>query len=423
MPSENSVPRELPTLALTLEELKQPAPAQTATLLDLAARLWKRKPWKTLDETEIFAVRNPGDNELYFVSVLGGAGEQAGVVVYRGADAYFGLLDFTERASQMPALPDISPEAFGEAGAAEMMEMLAAQISQMNFNPMELLQIPQLQLMFESRDELADIDGEWIARHQYKASGRGYPTFRSVVPGYLPWWIAADEVDVLIVALEQLEELLARPNFSSDLLQVNETVDESSDETLSHELFARVAAKNQSGEMSWRDERIEVEPGELFRIEIEPDAELMERVQSLKTGKDVMEMELIEMPTPVGGYEERPCFPSLILTGQNQMVTGMQTILCGPGPRRTPLLLDAILTLLSERETRPKTIQFANPYLGILSFVEQTLGIQIEEVEELPTLDPAIESLMEQMTADGFGEDLDDEDFDDDDPEMMPRLH
>lgn len=415
MPAKKPTPRELPPLALTLNQLQQPTPAQTATLLQSAAKLWKAKPWVTLTEDEIFVVVPPDGAQLLFVSVLGRGGEQLGVVIYRGADAYFGLLDFTERASQLPALPDFAP---GMEGAEELMQQLAAQLSQMNFDPMELLQLSQLQLMFESRKEISELDEEWIKRHKYKASGRGFPTFRSVVPGYLPWWTSADEAESLNVALEQLNELLERPDFSSDLFVARDLKGAKP----RRELFARVAKKGANGEITWSDERFKVAPGEVFKVEIDPDEDTLNRIAARPKSKDIIEMELVDVPTPVGGYDERPCFPSLLLVGQNDKVSGMETIACGPGPYRLPLLLDAILNVLEARPKRPKTIQFANPFLGVLSFVGETLDIEIEAVEELVTLDPAIEAMMEHMAGmEGPPEDWDG-DFDDDDPEMRPRI-
>ena len=407
-----SAPRELAPLALTLDQLAKPTPAQEQALLDAAARLWTRKPWKTLVEDEIFVVVAPADGQLLFVSVLGRGGEQAGVVVYRGADAYFGLLDFTARAAQLPALPEISDEM---PDAAELMEQLMGQLSQLHFDPMELLQLSQLQLMFEPRQELSELDQAWLKQHKYQASGRGYPTFRSIVPGFLPWWIDAEEAAILIVALEQLERLLEREEFSPALFQARET----GGNKPARELFARVPKTEANGEITWSDARLKVSAGELLRIEIAPDQATMERIAALAIGADIVEMELVSMPTPIGGQDDRPCFPSLLLTGENQMVSGMETIPCGPGPHRLPLLLDAILRLLDARKTRPKTIQFASPDLTILSFVGETLGIGIEAVEELPTLDPALESLMEHM--ENVGEPP--EAWDDDDPKNPPTLH
>lgn len=409
MSPQDSSPRELPTLALSLDDLSQPTPAQTAPLLKAAAQLWKQKPWKKLVEDEIFIVQLPGEEPL-FVSVLGRGGQQSGVVIYRGADAYFGLLDFTARAAQLPAIPTL-PE--GMEGGEEFLEMLAAQLGQMNFDPMELLQLPQLQLMFEPRGELSEIDEEWITRHKYKATGRGFPTCRSIVPGYLPWWITDDEAGTMTLALQQLSELLARADFSPELFEMRENEGEA-------ELFARVATKNPKGELEWNDARVAVGEGELLKVEIAPDQQTMQRIKALPIGKDVLEMELISVPTPLGGFEERPYFPSLLLAGKNGVVAGMETIPCGPGPYRLPLLLDAILKLLSAQKKRPKAIHFASSDLSILTFVGQELGIAIKEVAELPTLDPAIESLMAHLSGmDGAPEDWDE---DDDGPEIVPRL-
>ena len=413
--------------ALTREELSLPSTAQTERLLNLAKKLWKAKPWKHLEEGDIFVVRHPnadasGDDEtLSFVGAIGGAGEQAGLIIYRGTESYFGLLDFLERASQMPALPQMGENS---PDAEEIMAMLAEALSQANFNPMELMQLPQLQLMFEPRENLEDLDEEWIKRHNYKATGSAFPTFRAVVSGFLPWWISADEAEVMAVAIEQMLELIERKGFSSELIEIREVGD---DENWALELFARVPTTGDDGKVSWDDERLTLSPNDApLRLKFSTDAEQVEQILALPASREVLEIEIVSIPTPLGDAETRPYFPSLLLLGHNKQVVGMETLPCGPGLTRMPLIVEALVRLLSERKKRPKALHFSSSELDIVRVIEDKLGITVEEVEELPTLDPAIASLLEHMAdANGFDDDFDDDDFDDSDdfdPKQMPKL-
>ena len=397
MPISQPAPDSAPP-ALTLDELTQPTNEQRARLLDLAKRVYKAKPWKKLKEEDVFIVRNPPDDALLFVGAIGGSGEQAGVIVYRGANAYFGLLDFLERASELPAIPQMAE---GLEGADELLAMLADALSQANFNPMELMQLPQLQLMFEPRDQLDDPDKEWIARHNYKATGAGFPTFRGVSSGYLPWWISDAEADALIVALEQLLEILGRKDFSADLVEIHE-IERGDDFAL--ELLARVPEKVASGALTWRDERLVVAPNQVsVEVKIAPDKAQIKRIKSLPAGGDIVEVALLGMSAPAGDAQMRPYFPTILLLGHNNQVVANELLPCGFGDALAPQIVAAMLKLLSERPARPQMLQFSSPDLEVLNLIGEKLGIQIEEVEALKTLDPALEALVEQM--DGFDPD------------------
>lgn len=390
-----ATPQPTPSLAppaLTLDELQQPTNEQIARLLDLAKRVYKAKPWQKLEEEEIFVVQNPSDDTQLFVGTIGGAGEQAGIIIYRGADAYFGLLDFLERASQLPAIPQMAQ---GLEAADELLSMLADALSQANFDPMELMQLPQLQLMFEPREQLEAPDEEWIVRHNYKATGAGFPTFRSVSSGFLPWWIAADEADLMILALEQLLEIVGRKNFSSDLFEIQE-IEKAEDFAL--ELFARVPTKDANGTVKWSDERLVVEPqSSPILLKTAPDAGQFERIQALPASREIIEVALLGMSSPLGDAQTRPFFPTLLLLGQEGQVVANELLHSGFGDALAPQIVQTLVQLLAERPTRPQTLQFSSPDLDILNAIGEQLGIAIEEVEELKTLDPALEKLAEQM--------------------------
>ena len=389
-PSHSAPDMALP--ALTREELTQPTEAQSARLLELAKQVYKAKPWKKLEEENIFIVQSPADDTLLFVGAIGGSGEQAGVIVYRGAQSYFGLLDFLERASELPAIPQMAQ---GLEAADELMSMLADALSAANFDPMELMQLPQLQLMFEPREQLEDWDKDWIKRHKYTATGAGFPTFRAVSSGFLPWWISDVEADAMILALEQLLELVGRVGFSEDLVAIREVEE---NENLALELFARVPAKSANGAVTWSDERLVVKPDtELSKLEIAPNAERIAQILALPASQEIVEIALLGMSAPAGDAENRPYFPTLLLLGYQGAVVGSELLQSGFGDALPALIIDALVKLLAERATRPQTLQFSSPDLEILSALGQKLGISIEKVEELKTLDPAMEALVEQM--------------------------
>lgn len=134
-----------------------------------------------MDETEIFGVQYPETNELGFVSLMGMAGEHFAVPVYQGAEGLYGIQGF---ASEV------------EAGTA---------------NPEELFDIPQLQASFENRDQLDRQDREVIKKLGLKFRGAyAWPMFRSYRPGYMPWFVTAEEALRLTYALSQTLEVAPR---------------------------------------------------------------------------------------------------------------------------------------------------------------------------------------------------------------------
>ena len=428
MPSRRSAAlddsRPLPSLALTLDELSRPTPDEEARLLRAAQKIWELAPWETWSEESLFAVKNPEDDQLGFVSVLGGGGEQMAVVVYRGADAYFGLLDFIARMTmtEMPSFLDADTHAPLPTSFADFMKQMQSTL----VDPTELINLSQMHLDFEAKRDLDALDKEWIARHKYKAKGRGFPTFRSFVTGYLPWWVSSDEARFLATALEQLIELVERPDFDGEMLEPKE----SGRQTPVHELFARLPQTGENGAVIWSDGRVKVSPGQqTFRVELEPDEELLERIAALPQGKTPLEIELLSMPVPLGDEQRRPCFPSILLSGGQNKVESHDIIPCGsPSPYLVAPLLDAVLKLLAARSEKPSLIQIASPELSIVQAVSEMIGVPVKMVDELPTLDPAIEAFMAKMQSDDPFADLSEEelaelDATDLDDSLPRRLH
>ena len=363
-----------------------------------AGEIWTLAPWKKWGEDEIFAVQQPDTGDLGFVSVLGGGKEQFGIIVYRGADAYFQLLDFIERVSMAgmpPWLGDLAALGIEAEGMPADLSAFLQGMSDTSIDPTELLGIPQIHLDFESKKELDPPDLEWVGRHDYKAKGRGYPMFRAFVPGYLPWWLSSDEARFLATTLEQFLEVARRKWAKWDELEVKV----SGRSKIVHDLFARLPKTGKGGTVTWSDGRIKVSPNEtVYAVELDPDEELLERIAALPKGQKTLEMELVSFPVPFGGEEERPHFPSLLLAGSDGTVAGYQPLACGsPSPYLVAPLLAAILKILAAQTERPAALVFASPEMAILGAVAEMTDIPAQMVTELPTLDPAIEELMAKM--------------------------
>ena len=156
-----------------------PTPEEWRKLYEAVIRIKEIAPWEWMTETDVFGVQNPETDELGFVSVMGLLGEHYAVAVYLGSEGLYGFW----------ALQDTSPLG----------------------SPERLLEIPQLQASFEDRNELENKDREIIKATGLNFRGRkAWPMFRSLRPGFLPWFIEAEEARFLTHALEQVPAVASR---------------------------------------------------------------------------------------------------------------------------------------------------------------------------------------------------------------------
>ena len=168
-----------------------PTPEEWRKLYEAVIRIKEIAPWEWMTETDVFGVQNPETDELGFVTVMGLLGEHYAVAVYLGSEGLYGFW----------ALQDTSPLG----------------------SPERLLEIPQLQASFEDRNELENKDREIIKATGLNFRGRkAWPMFRSLRPGFLPWFIEAEEARFLAHALEQVPAVASRFREDPALLETHD---------------------------------------------------------------------------------------------------------------------------------------------------------------------------------------------------------
>lgn len=366
-------PEPLPVFARTLAELTPPTREEEARLIAAAQKIEALAPWTVLNEDDLFAVENPEEGGYGFVSVIGSLGDQAGVLLYRDVRSYFHLQEFTAQVEELD--PDDAMEyAF------------------------ELLKISQIQLMFQPKADMPPWDLEFLKRNKLNPRKNELaPAFCSLRTGFLPWQIDSAEARFLAVALEQLIVLAERPDFGPDLLDRTE---KEKGGTITHDLFARVLDKASSkpGDPVWKDSRIKVEPPGPFLIEMpgwEGEAEV---IAEKPVDDKPVELDFVASPSPVMEKDARPFFPELILMGRDGFVVEQEMTHEGFWPGSLPMFLTAVATMLVRLPKRPKTLLLRDPRLGAVAYMAENLGIEVQWVEDLPTLDDAIEEMMGFMT-------------------------
>ena len=158
-------------------------------------------------------IRKPG--VVGFVSVMGQLGQHSAVAVYIGAKGPYGFLDLEE--------------------------------IDLEIDPFALFDVPQLQVSFEDRDILEKRDCDEIKKLGLKFRGAGnYPLFRSIGPGFLPWFITSDEARFLIYAIEQTLKVAPRTKRDPDILTAEDDID--------GDIYLIRVAENTDAGSVWREE-------------------------------------------------------------------------------------------------------------------------------------------------------------------------
>ena len=251
-----------------------------------------------------------------------------------------------------------------------------------------------MQASFEDRDQLDDRDRKVIKELGLKFRGRKeWPMFRSYRPGFLPWFLEAEEARSLVEALDQLLEVA--PRFREDRsLLVPE--DEST-------YLVRVPHQ-EGGTRVWEDRVMEVTPPEPVSIQIELDSEALESLQRLPQSGHELEMDLFMFPTPIQAEKAvRPVFPYMLLTvgAESGMVVG--TELLEPVPSleamwgSVPL---AVARQLAGLGLRPEQVTVSSELLfGLLQPLAESAPFELERSPFLPALHEARETLFEAFGA------------------------
>jgi hypothetical protein len=248
-----------------------PSMEQWAKLYEVAATIKNEAPWNTMWDTDLVTIMLPGKNEPICISVMGRNGECYGIGVYpgyRSIAGFYRLLESSEEDLQM--------------------------------NPLSFQNC--LMCYYGNRDELAPKEREVIKSLNLKFRGENnWIYFRSMEEGYYPWFINADQAELMIDALQNFA--MAYMHLSSGKINV----DFENGETLMRQYSPE--------RKEWLNGSVPMPPipeisGELvFKDEL-----LLKRLQNKPKNNVSVEMDILYLPTPVQDKpDETPYFPRLLV--------------------------------------------------------------------------------------------------------------
>jgi hypothetical protein len=260
--------------------------------------------------------------------------------------------------------------------------------------PERMLEIPQIQLSFEDRANVADHAYETIRSLGLRFRGKNaWPQFQSFRPGYAPWRLEKDEMRTMAAVLEQVLEVAPRVRSDPGLLESEDP-----------EVFL-VRVPSGDGENVWQDEYRRFSPVTVENVAA-PVPELdLARLNKLERSSAVLEVDFFMTPAMIGEKGTRMLNGyALMAVEDNQgMVIGLEVLTAEPDVLAMRGMLPTVLAQhLLKAGLLPSGIVIRYDLLGDLLYpFSQALGCELYQSEVLPNLDPAKQDLIDHLSG-GF---------------------
>jgi hypothetical protein len=322
-------------------------------LYDLSSKLYGLRPWQILGEENLFVVRDSVGGELCFCSAIGGLGEVLAVQAYIGTEGLRQL-----RKIQAEELRD--PGEFFAATHCVYVEFA-----------------PKADLLRQDKALLA-------ALGHPQGRGLASPTFRTMRPGFLPWFVNAREAQMLT-------------------------------ECLRAAILVCAAAAGPKGVNFWdQPERyplvIPVEGTELgYRVEMLPvtlppepplppaqvPAEALRAIRSQDfTIHGIMELDLIHSPAAIGKKGQRCACAAVAIAVDAK--SGM--VLAPEVAESSVPVARVFLKAIHTGRSLPREVRVRNPrFKDAIAPLLESLGVTIRVAKRLPASEQAREHLLSFM--------------------------
>lgn len=337
-----------------------------------------------MSDSDLFGVENPKSGEIGYCCVLGELGEVYGLVVY-----------------------------LGTAGLEQHRKIQSGKVHA--GSPDFAYSQSCLTAWFGGRRDLDNSDLKVVRELRLKFRGSdAWPQFRSLQPGYLPWYLTENEAKFLTLCLEQAcqvavhfekhPDLLTAPARNLYLVRVQ-----------SGNADPRSVAQPQSFSQSPGQQRLFPEavetrvqqwgsqwlsPAPLVKATVGPFPLDEVRIQRIKNNSQahhgVWEIDAFYMPAPVDG-RDRPFFPYTFLCADHDSAFILGTVLAEPSTWETEFP-KTFLDNVEEHKLLPSKLSFRKEELKeLFAPLATQLGIEVELTKKLPAVDRAKRGLLKFM--------------------------
>lgn len=338
-------------------------------LLDLTTKFAKLAPWKTHMETEIYGVQDPITKTMYYCSIMGNRGENFSIFAYLGGEGLANFLHFETD--------------FGYEGPDPYYFLLHQIGMQILFEPQSDLQPPDILLLQKL--------------HYYPKNAKYWPKFRDYTPGFLPWFVTEQQLDLLTRILEQ--SLLIIPQLTEFYEGPKAIFDDYGDLNLKGAIPCRIYTSTKSGgtwETEWQ-KLASVIPFTPPSVQIELPITMKKSISILANRgwhpKGIWEMGVFYTEDIFQTTDERPYFGQVAVIVDRTTKYILMAELLPNGPMATNLY-NKMMELIQRTEYLPKTIFVTSANLfTILTPLADILQIILKHGEKMRVLNEVIQSM------------------------------
>ena len=327
------------------------------TLYGLASTLYGLRPWRLLDESELILVRDRASSEICYCSVMGALGEVLAMHAYIGARGY--------RLFRKLADEEITdPGEFFRSQHSVSVEF-----------------VPRAELEGEDRKLLSAL-GHPVGK------GLASPIFRTIRPGFYPWFVTQEEAETLMQCIHAV------------ILVCSAVAEEANVNFWDKpDTYPMVTSVNK-GHDQYRIEPMKVAvPGEPPIVSSRLDEESIRRLRSQDYAvRGVMELDRIFSPAVIGKKNERKASTCIALAvdANSGMVypPELTTSAVAAGDALAKVCIKAIQT----SRAMPREIRVRSSGLKeCLAPLSEALGVPIKVAGKLRALDEAQSHLLKML--------------------------
>jgi hypothetical protein len=356
------------------------SPSTWKGLYDAADAFREIACWEWMSDSDLFGVKNPESGEIGYCCVLGELGEVYGLVSYLGS---LGLEQHQK--IQSGKLHAGSPDFAGSQCC--------------------------LTAWFGGRGDVDKIDLKIVKALGLKFRGRDtWPQFRSMQPGYVPWYLSESEARFLTLCLEQAREvaldfekdpeLLDPPGKNLYLIRVptEKAAADSPDPTLSSSQQMLFPEPSKFSVHEWNSQWLSAAPRVKTTIKAFPLDEIrlarIKRASQKPSG--VWEIDAFHTPQPVAG-DDRPFFPYTFLCADQASGFILSIVAAQPSDWEIEFP-KAFLDSIETHRLFPDKLCFRKEELhDLFGPLANHLGLRVELTKKLSAVDHAKRELLKFM--------------------------
>ena len=335
----------------------EPTQEEWRALYAAAEEFKKIECWKWLYDSDLFGVRDPQTGVIAYCSVLGNLGEMFALTVYPGDEALESFWRLVEGEVQV-----------GDLEAFVLRHCLEASFGPKKFmEKRDLEMVKQLGLQFRG--------------------ARGWPCFRSHLPGCAPWFLNDGEARLLTFALRQAKETALCAKDDPERL----THETDNDKVLVRELDGG----------QWREVWVTPKRRRAEELRVVPppvDGARLEKIRAMNCDRPgAWEADIFPLPFPIGAKDERRYFGYTMLC----VMRASGFVLCCPvaDPQgRMATFQEAFFKVALSAKLLPQEVRVANQETyDLFEPLGAVLGFKVKFAKRLPALEEARASMLDMM--------------------------